>query len=103
MACHYSFLRAGILQKAEGFKLGEKLSIPGNMFLPGMVFFSVVFQRIETMVYDKTTSLTYKVKMQGLLTLTTQEDVLEAIKSLPKRMGVNVAVGYAARVVGFVS
>lgn len=65
---HYSFLRASILQKAEGFKLSEKLSIPGSMFLPGMVFFSVVFQRIETMVYVKTTSLTYKVKMQGLLT-----------------------------------
>lgn len=61
---HYSFLRAGKLQKAEGFKLHEKLSIPGDMFLPGMVFFSVVFQRSETTVYVKITSLTCKVKMK---------------------------------------
>lgn len=100
---HYSFLRAGIVQKAEGFKLHEKLPIPGNMFLPGMVFFSVVFQRIETMVYVKTTSLTCKGKMQGLLTLTTQEDVLESLKSLHERMEVNLALGYAARVVDSVS
>lgn len=73
------------------------------MFLPGMVFFSVVFQRSETTVYVKITSLTCKVKMQELLTLTTQEDVLEALKSLPKRMEVNLAVSYAARVVGSVS
>lgn len=41
--------------------------------------------------------------MQELLTVTTQEDVLEALKSLPKRKEVNLAVSYAARVVGSVS
>lgn len=37
-------------QKAEGFKLGEKLLTPSNVFLPnvGKIVFSVISQGIET-------------------------------------------------------